>query len=62
MLYFYTEQLFAYHKSPKQEDQPLSAVHNCLFIIFIDMYAKPADFLLQSQPENLPCYVDKGPS
>ena len=33
-LLFYDEELLAPHPTPKLEDHPLSAVHNCLFNVF----------------------------
>jgi hypothetical protein len=43
----YSDELFVPYPTPKLEDHPLSAVHDCLFSIF-------AGCLLHSQPEDRP--------
>jgi hypothetical protein len=57
-LSFYGEELLAPRPTPKQEDHPLSAVHDCLFDKFaatLHMYRQ----FHQLQPEDAPCRGDR---
>ena len=50
---FSSETLLAPRPTPKPEDHPLSVVCGCLFNIFAAT--------LHPQPEDVPCYGDRGP-
>ena len=57
VLSFYWEESFAPHPNPKLEDNPLSAVHNCLFNTFAATLHIWRLFL-HPQPEDPPCCSD----
>jgi hypothetical protein len=57
---FYSEELLALISNPKLEDELLSAVHGCLFIMFTATYHIWRLFL-HLQPEDLPCYGERDP-
>jgi hypothetical protein len=60
MVIFYGEELLAPRPTPKLEDQPLSAVRDCLFNIFAPILHIRRPFL-HPQPENAPCRGDRDP-
>jgi len=49
---FYSEECLASCSSPKLEDHPLMAVHDCIFSICWKPFLHP-------QPEDPPCYGDR---
>jgi hypothetical protein len=59
-LHLYDEELLAPRPTPKLEDHPLSALHDCLFIIFAATLPIWRPFL-HPQPEDAPCRGDRDP-
>jgi len=56
---FYREGLLAPHPTPKLEDHPLSAVHDCLFNLFaVTLHIGGCSY---PQPEDAPCRGDRDP-
>jgi hypothetical protein len=60
MVIFYGEELLAPHPTPKLEDNPLSAVRDCLFNVFAATLHIQRPFL-HLQPEDAPCCGDRDP-
>jgi hypothetical protein len=58
---FYGEGLLAPRPTPKLEDHPFLAVHDCLFNIFTATVRARRNSL-HPQPEDAPCRGDKGPT
>ena len=56
---FYGEELLARRPTPKLEDHPLSAAHDCLFNIFAA--ALHIGGISHPQPEDAPCRGDRDP-
>ena len=56
----YGEELLAPRQTPKLENHPLSAVHDCLFNIFATTLHTVGP-LLQPQPKDAPCRGDRDP-
>jgi hypothetical protein len=60
IIIFYGEELLMPHPTPKLEDHPLSAVHDCLFNVFAATHHNWRLFL-HPQPEDAPCRGDRDP-
>jgi hypothetical protein len=58
MTLFYGEEMLAPRPTPKQEDNPLSAVRDCLFNVFPATLHIRRPFL-HPQPEDAPCRGDR---
>jgi len=58
MIHFYGEKLLAPCPNLQLEDHPLSAVHNCLFNIFIATLLNGGHSSIH-KPEDMPCHSDR---
>jgi hypothetical protein len=60
LVIFYGEELLAPRSTPKMEDHPLLAVHDCLFNVFAATLHIRRLFL-HPQPEDVPYRGDRDP-